>query len=79
MRGALRVLPETQGGRSYWCDQPAGTFDSAQLAGPGGQVAAEPVKPNLRRNASYLRELLGVARDSCRQFDGVDPGFLGTV
>ncbi|MFG3205209.1 DUF2625 domain-containing protein [Streptomyces sp. NPDC048192] len=31
------------------------------------------------RRAVPMRELLGVARDSCRQFDGVDPGFLGAV
>lgn len=31
------------------------------------------------RRAVSMRELLGVARDSCRQFDGVDPGFLGAV
>ncbi|MDN3029586.1 DUF2625 domain-containing protein [Streptomyces sp. S.PB5] len=31
------------------------------------------------RRAVPMDELLGVARDSCRQFDGVDPGFLGTV
>ncbi|MGW7282739.1 DUF2625 domain-containing protein [Streptomyces sp. NPDC054844] len=31
------------------------------------------------RRAVPMKELLGVARDSCRQFDGVDPGFLGTV
>jgi hypothetical protein len=31
------------------------------------------------RRAVPMRELLGVARDACRQFDGVDPGFLGAV
>ncbi|MFD0369687.1 DUF2625 domain-containing protein [Streptomyces sp. NPDC127114] len=31
------------------------------------------------RRAAPMTELLGVARDSCRQFDGVDPGFLGAV
>lgn len=31
------------------------------------------------RRAVPMGELLGVARDSCRQFDGVDPGFLGAV
>ncbi|MEU3838731.1 DUF2625 domain-containing protein [Streptomyces sp. NPDC028635] len=31
------------------------------------------------RRAVSMGELLGVARDSCRQFDGVDPGFLGAV
>ncbi|MEV8529028.1 DUF2625 family protein [Streptomyces sp. NPDC052000] len=31
------------------------------------------------RRAVPMAELLGVARDSCRQFDGVDPGFLGAV
>lgn len=31
------------------------------------------------RRAVPMRELLGVARDSCPQFDGVDPGFLGAV
>ncbi|MCX4821490.1 DUF2625 domain-containing protein [Streptomyces sp. NBC_01142] len=31
------------------------------------------------RRAVPIMELLGVARDSCRQFDGVDPGFLGVV
>lgn len=31
------------------------------------------------RRAVLMAELLGVARDSCRQFDGVDPGFLGAV
>ncbi|MER7729191.1 DUF2625 domain-containing protein [Streptomyces sp. NPDC096323] len=31
------------------------------------------------RRAVPMRELLSVARDSCRQFDGVDPGFLGAV
>nr|WTB28882.1 DUF2625 domain-containing protein [Streptomyces sp. NBC_00830] len=31
------------------------------------------------RRAVPMTELLGVARDSCRQFDGVDPGFLGAV
>ena len=31
------------------------------------------------RRAVPMNELLGVARESCRQFDGVDPGFLGTV
>ncbi|AZP15282.1 DUF2625 domain-containing protein [Streptomyces aquilus] len=31
------------------------------------------------RRAVPMKELLGVARDSCRQFDGADPGFLGTV
>jgi hypothetical protein len=31
------------------------------------------------RRAVTMTELLGVARDSCRQFDGVDPGFLGAV
>ncbi|MFE4959079.1 DUF2625 domain-containing protein [Streptomyces sp. NPDC056653] len=31
------------------------------------------------RRAVPMAELLGVARDSCRQFDGVDPGLLGAV
>lgn len=31
------------------------------------------------RRAVPMTELLGVARDSCRRFDGVDPGFLGAV
>jgi hypothetical protein len=31
------------------------------------------------RRAVPMTELLDVARDSCRQFDGVDPGFLGAV
>ncbi|MEL5955369.1 DUF2625 domain-containing protein [Streptomyces sp. CLV115] len=31
------------------------------------------------RRAVPMTELLGVARDSCRQFDGVDPGLLGAV
>lgn len=31
------------------------------------------------RRAVPMRELLAVARDSCRQFDGFDPGFLGAV
>ncbi|RFC71081.1 DUF2625 domain-containing protein [Streptomyces sp. AcE210] len=31
------------------------------------------------RRAVPMRELLGVARDACREFDGVDPGFLGAV
>ncbi|MBE8472208.1 DUF2625 domain-containing protein [Streptomyces justiciae] len=31
------------------------------------------------RRAVPMKELLGVARDSCRQFDGVDPGFLGAT
>ncbi|WP_031070682.1 DUF2625 domain-containing protein [Streptomyces sp. NRRL S-118] len=31
------------------------------------------------RRSVPMTELLGVARDSCRQFDGVDPGFLGAV
>jgi len=29
------------------------------------------------RRAVPMKELLGVARDACRQFDGADPGFLG--
>ncbi|GHF70842.1 hypothetical protein GCM10010218_60190 [Streptomyces mashuensis] len=31
------------------------------------------------RRAVPMRELLDVARDACRQFDGVDPGFLGAA
>ncbi|MET7365987.1 DUF2625 domain-containing protein [Streptomyces sp. NPDC005566] len=31
------------------------------------------------RRAVPMAELLGVARDSCRQFDGIDPGLLGAV
>ncbi|MFC9669662.1 MULTISPECIES: DUF2625 domain-containing protein [unclassified Streptomyces] len=31
------------------------------------------------RRAVPMAELLGVARDSCRQFDGVDPGSLGAM
>ncbi|WP_129309131.1 DUF2625 domain-containing protein [Streptomyces sp. L2] len=31
------------------------------------------------RRAVSMREILGVARDTCRQFDGVDPGFLGVA
>ncbi|MFF1649122.1 DUF2625 family protein [Streptomyces sp. NPDC058240] len=31
------------------------------------------------RRAVPMRELLGIARESSRQFDGADPGFLGTV
>ncbi|MER5601767.1 DUF2625 domain-containing protein [Streptomyces sp. NPDC002265] len=31
------------------------------------------------RRAVPMAELLGIGRDSCRQFDGVDPGFLGAV
>ncbi|MEU3932447.1 DUF2625 domain-containing protein [Streptomyces sp. NPDC029044] len=31
------------------------------------------------RRAVPMKELLGVARDAHRQFDGADPGFLGTV
>lgn len=34
---------------------------------------------NTSRRAVPMSEVLGVARDSCRQFDGVDPGFLGSV
>ena len=29
------------------------------------------------RRAVPIAELLGLSRDACRQFDGVDPGFLG--
>ncbi|MGW1402309.1 DUF2625 domain-containing protein [Streptomyces sp. NPDC002405] len=35
--------------------------------------------PATSRRAVPMRELLSVARDSCRHFDGVDPGFLGAV
>ncbi|MEU6554404.1 DUF2625 domain-containing protein [Streptomyces sp. NPDC046915] len=35
--------------------------------------------PATSRRVVPMRELLDVARDSCRQFDGVDPGFLGAV
>ncbi|PSK58503.1 hypothetical protein B0E38_01322 [Streptomyces sp. 111WW2] len=31
------------------------------------------------RRAVPMAELLGVARDSCREFDGADPGLLGAV
>ncbi|MFD9484143.1 DUF2625 family protein [Streptomyces sp. NPDC059991] len=31
------------------------------------------------RRAVPMAELLGLSRDSCRQFDGADPGFLGAT
>ncbi|MGW6704557.1 DUF2625 family protein [Streptomyces sp. NPDC054956] len=31
------------------------------------------------RRAVPMAELLGVSRDSCLQFDGADPGFLGVA
>ncbi|WUC68240.1 DUF2625 domain-containing protein [Streptomyces sp. NBC_00667] len=31
------------------------------------------------RRAVPMAEVLGLARDSCHQFDGVDPGLLGAV
>ncbi|MGC9381467.1 hypothetical protein [Streptomyces sp. MH13] len=31
------------------------------------------------RRAVPMAELLGVSRDSCLQFDGADPGFLGVI
>ncbi|MFE7040031.1 hypothetical protein P6B95_41940 [Streptomyces atratus] len=31
------------------------------------------------RRAVPMTELLGIAQDSIRQFDGADPGFLGVV
>ncbi|MGW7241529.1 DUF2625 family protein [Streptomyces sp. NPDC054804] len=40
--------------------------------------ARQDISATSRRGVP-MRELLGVARDSCRQFDGVDPGFLGAV
>ena len=58
---------------------PKGFFPEQDTGFIFGQAEARQDISATSRRAVPMRELLGVARDSCRQFDGVDPGFLGAV
>ncbi|WP_442817812.1 DUF2625 family protein [Streptomyces sp. NBC_01591] len=59
--------------RALNSDQGLSTFP------PLWSAEARQVLSAASRRAVPMSELLGLARDSCRQFDGVDPGFLGAV